>query len=61
MPPKVKTDETVQVFFGVGGPNCLSPFHAIGEIFDRAYHLGPLRSGMTGAEHLQPAPNIMMS
>jgi nitrite reductase (NO-forming) len=27
--------ETVRVFFGVGGPNKISSFHVIGEIFDK--------------------------
>jgi nitrite reductase (NO-forming) len=34
--------ETVRIFFGVGGPNKISSFHVIGEIFDRAYSLGSL-------------------
>ena len=29
--------ETVRIFFGVGGPNLVSSFHIIGEIFDRVY------------------------
>lgn len=29
--------ETVRIFFGVGGPNLVSSFHVIGEIFDRVY------------------------
>jgi nitrite reductase (NO-forming) len=35
-----KTGETVRVFFGVGGPNKISSFHVIGEIFDRVYSEG---------------------
>jgi nitrite reductase (NO-forming) len=34
---KAKTGETVRIFFGVGGPNFISSFHVIGEIFDRVY------------------------
>ena len=30
-------DETVRIFFGVGGPNLTSSFHVIGEIFDRVW------------------------
>lgn len=30
--------ETVRLFVGNGGPNLLSSFHVIGEIFDRVYH-----------------------
>lgn len=34
---KVKKGETVRLFFGNGGPNLISSFHAIGEIFDRVH------------------------
>ena len=34
---QAKVGETVRVYFGVGGPNKISSFHAIGEIFDRVY------------------------
>lgn len=36
-PLKAKVGETVRIFFGVGGPNVVSSFHVIGEIFDRVY------------------------
>lgn len=36
--------ETVRIFYGVGGPNFISSFHVIGEIFDRVYNLGSLTS-----------------
>ena len=36
-PLKAKVGETVRIFFGVGGPNKISSFHVIGEIFDRVY------------------------
>jgi len=32
--------ETVRIFFGNGGPNLVSSFHVIGEIFDRVWHEG---------------------
>lgn len=32
-----KVGETVRLFVGNGGPNLVSSFHAIGEIFDRVY------------------------
>jgi len=32
-----RVGETVRVYFGVGGPNKISSFHVIGEIFDRVY------------------------
>jgi nitrite reductase (NO-forming) len=39
-----KVGETVRVYFGVGGPNKISSFHAIGEIFDKVYAEGSLTS-----------------
>jgi nitrite reductase (NO-forming) len=36
--------ETVRIFFGVGGPNFISSFHVIGEIFDRVYDQASLTS-----------------
>jgi nitrite reductase (NO-forming) len=35
-----KVGETVRVYFGVGGPNKVSSFHAIGEVFDKVYSEG---------------------
>ena len=35
-----KAGETVRVYFGVGGPNKISSFHVIGEIFDKVYSEG---------------------
>lgn len=32
-----KVGEHVRIYFGVGGPNLVSSFHIIGEIFDRVY------------------------
>lgn len=37
-----KKGETIRVFFGNGGPNLTSSFHAIGEIFDKVYVEGGL-------------------
>jgi len=37
---EVNVGETVRVFFGVGGPNKVSSFHVIGEIFDKVYSEG---------------------
>ncbi len=34
---KAKVGETVRIFYGNGGPNLVSSFHVIGEIFDRVY------------------------
>lgn len=39
-PMKANVGETVRIFFGVGGPNFVSSFHVIGEIFDRVYTNG---------------------
>lgn len=40
--PKVQKGETIRLFFGNGGPNLTSSFHAIGEIFDKVYVEGGL-------------------
>jgi nitrite reductase (NO-forming) len=37
---KAKVNETVRLFVGNGGPNLISSFHVIGEIFDRVYYEG---------------------
>jgi nitrite reductase (NO-forming) len=34
---RARTGETVRLFVGNGGPNLISSFHVIGEIFDRVY------------------------
>ena len=34
---EAKVGETVRLFVGNGGPNLVSSFHVIGEIFDRVY------------------------
>lgn len=41
---KAKTGEKVRIFFGNGGPNLVSSFHVIGEIFDNVYREGDLLS-----------------
>jgi nitrite reductase (NO-forming) len=43
-PLKANVGETVRIYFGVGGPNFISSFHVIGEIFDRVYDQGALTS-----------------
>jgi nitrite reductase (NO-forming) len=43
-PLQAKVGETVRIFYGVGGPNFISSFHVIGEIFDRVYDQGSLTS-----------------
>jgi nitrite reductase (NO-forming) len=34
---RANVGETVRIYFGVGGPNAISSFHLIGEIFDKVY------------------------
>jgi nitrite reductase (NO-forming) len=34
---RTNVGDTVRIYFGVGGPNAISSFHVIGEIFDRVY------------------------
>ena len=46
---RAKTGETVRLFIGNGGPNLVSSFHVIGEIFDRVYTEG----GTTVLENVQ--------
>lgn len=43
-PLTANVGDTVRIFFGVGGPNLISSFHVIGEIFDRVYDQGSLTS-----------------
>jgi nitrite reductase (NO-forming) len=37
---KAKVGDTVRIFFGNAGPNAVSSFHVIGEIFDKVYPEG---------------------
>lgn len=41
---RVDVGDTVRIYFGVGGPNAISSFHVIGEIFDRVYDQASLTS-----------------
>ena len=34
---QAQVGETVRIYFGVGGPNKISSFHVIGEVFDKVY------------------------
>jgi len=34
---KARVGDTIRIYFGVGGPNLVSSFHVIGEIFDKVY------------------------
>jgi len=40
---QAKVGETVRIFVGNGGPNLVSSFHVIGEIFDRVWYEGGSR------------------
>jgi nitrite reductase (NO-forming) len=39
---QAEVNDTVRIFFGNGGPNFVSSFHVIGQIFDRVYPEGDL-------------------
>lgn len=43
-PLRARVGETVRIYIGVGGPNLMSSFHVIGEIFKRIYPEGSLVS-----------------
>jgi nitrite reductase (NO-forming) len=56
-PLTAKTGETIRIFFGDGGPNKTSSFHAIGEIFDKAWSLASITSApMTDVQTLTVPP-----
>ncbi len=56
-PLTARTGETLRVYFGVGGPNKTSSFHAIGEIFDKAWSLASITSApMTDVQTLTVPP-----
>jgi nitrite reductase (NO-forming) len=46
---KAKVGESVRLYMGNGGPNLVSSFHVIGEIFDKVY----IGGGTTVAENVQ--------
>jgi nitrite reductase (NO-forming) len=46
---KAKVGERIRLFVGNGGPNLVSSFHVIGEIFDRVYG----EAGTRYSEHIQ--------
>ncbi len=39
-PMKAKVGDNIRIFFGVGGPNLTSAFHAIGTVFDKVWAEG---------------------
>ncbi|ARS35186.1 copper-containing nitrite reductase [Pontibacter actiniarum] len=50
-----KTGETVRLFVGNGGPNLVSSFHVIGEIFDKVYTEGGSKANENVQTTLVPA------
>jgi nitrite reductase (NO-forming) len=52
----VNVGQTVRVFFGVGGPNKVSSFHVIGEIFDKVYSEGSVKTIKTDVQTTLVAP-----
>lgn len=53
-PMKVKVGDNVRVFFGVGGPNLTSAFHAIGTVWDKVWN-----EGTTGAPLLNVQTTVV--
>ena len=52
-----KTGETVRLYFADGGPNLISSFHVIGEIFDKAWNYGATGSTpLTGVQTVLVPP-----
>jgi nitrite reductase (NO-forming) len=45
-----KVGETVRIFIGNAGPNLISSFHIIGEIFDRVWHEGSTSNPATNVQ-----------
>lgn len=53
---QAKVGETVRIYFGVGGPNKISSFHVIGEIFDKVYSEAALNAYKTDVQTTLVAP-----
>lgn len=53
---QAQVGETVRIYFGVGGPNKVSSFHVIGEIFDKVYSEAALNAYKTGVQTTLVAP-----
>ncbi|OGU46985.1 MAG: nitrite reductase, copper-containing [Ignavibacteria bacterium GWB2_36_8] len=52
---QAKTGETIRLYIGNGGPNLVSSFHVIGEIFDKVFTEGGTRSNHNVQTTLIPA------
>ncbi len=48
--PVARVGESVRLFVGNGGPNLISSFHVIGEIFDRVYTEGGTRANQDNVQ-----------
>jgi nitrite reductase (NO-forming) len=57
---KANVGETVRIFFGNGGPNLVSSFHVIGEIFDRVHAEGASEAQTNVQTTLVPAGGATM-
>lgn len=56
-PLKASVGQTIRIFFGVGGPNYISSFHMIGEIFSRVYNFGSIETPpLTGVQTVVVPP-----
>ena len=53
---KAKVGERVRIFFGVGGPNFISTFHVIGEVFDKVYDQASLSNPLTDVQSAITGP-----
>ncbi|HSX59149.1 MAG TPA: copper-containing nitrite reductase, partial [Tahibacter sp.] len=58
---KVRTGETVRLYVGNGGPNLVSSFHVIGEIFDKVWFEGGTRFQENVQTTLIPAGGSMIA
>jgi nitrite reductase (NO-forming) len=57
---KAKVGETVRIFFGNAGPNAVSSFHVIGEIFDKIHPEGASETFSNVQSTLVPAGGATM-
>lgn len=53
---QAQVGDTVRVYFGVGGPNKISSFHIIGEVFDKVYTEAALNNVATSVQTTKVAP-----
>ena len=58
---KAKTGDTIRLFVGNGGPNLVSSFHVIGEIFDRVWYEGGTHYQENVQTTLIPSGGAMMA